>query len=552
MPAALKLDRSQIHLKITYGSDNRKRNRIKGRWPGSGQPSSYTLAPGTLKMSSAKEILTAVFKAEEELFLRHIELTLKVGKSHKGKLNINGCFPGSPGVSISDDTTVIRLKRNKKMRQMIRFVRKGSTVRIIWDFNCYLPESTSIHLDPVQITRTSGGLQPGSVQRSLQNGVNTIWIAPSEEKRGIRVKDLEENLSWMERERLFFNLVQIEGIHSKAGDWDNLHTDYRGKIGFINRRIEHNGMIPALGFEPVYAEMDSEIARLHPDWLAGNRKGEALILPLSRQRKVYILDFTNPQVKEYLEESINIFKKQWGFKAFHLLGLNALLLPARHSDNSMESGRILYSALEFFRSVMGKDCFISARDVPFITEENFLDMIFSPSPPCRKNSAKEIAKALHRRFEIDSFSRYPWILNSGHYPLQDICSNRQAGESYRQMLLLNGGSLQLNQHLPDLDEPGKEELKQLINSFSKFSKGVTQLLECPRKNEASIVFNSSGYIGVFNLSSKKQKVLLNMGSLKQEIYNKTGESPIQEGRTGMNTGELELILPPYGSRIFKF
>ena len=558
MASTLKLDKSQIHLRISYSSEGKKQSRIKGRWPGVGQPSNYTFPQGTLKMSSAKNIFSAVFKTEEEIYLREIEMTIKVQNRQRGQIYFNGGFPGSPGISISDGQSVIRLKRNRKMRQYIRFINTGSSLKIIWEFNCMVPESGSLPMDPVLMTQTSGGLQPGpsKMEHRIPTGIaETMWIAPQEAQRGIRVKDLEDNLSWMEQEKFFFNVIRLEKIHNKAGDWDNLHTDYRGKIGFINRRIEHNGMVPALGFEPFYAEIDSELVRLHPEWLVGDMKGGALTFTLNRQRKIHILDFTQNGVKEYLEESINIFRRQWGFKSFHLQGLSALLVPGHHSDNSIENGKILYSALEFFRSILGKDCFITAEDIPLITEVNQIDMICIPARlTTKRKSRKEITNALFRKMEISSLSNYPWILNSGNYPLpeDDSSYHKQAGESFRQMLLIGGGILSLSMSLPSLTEKQKEELTRLIPSFKKFSRGELQQLVCPRKNETSIIYNSSGYLGVFNLSSKKKKVILNMESLKQEIYNKTGESPIQEGRTGMKTGELELILPPLGSRIFKF
>jgi len=556
--STLKLDKSQISLRISYGQEGRRRNRVKGRWPGSGQASSYIFPQGTLKMSSSKDIFSAAFKAEDDIFLREIEMTIKIQNRNRRQITFNGSFPGSPGLSISDGQSVIRFKRNRKMRQYIRFLHNASAIKIIWEFNCFIPKSEIIQMDPVLLTQSSGGLQPGPCKaehRIPRGTAETQWIAPKEAQRGIRVKRLEENISWMEQERFFFDIIRLEKIHTKAGDWDNLHNDYRGKIGFINRRIEHNGMIPALGFEPCFAEYDSDLARLHPDWLVGDMKGDALTITLPGQRKVHILDFTQNAVKNHLEESLNLFRKQWGFRSFHLQGLSALLLTGSHSDRKVESGKILYNTLGFIRVILGNDCFISAEDLPLITEVNHINMINIPARlTTKRRSVKEIPQALFRIMEINSFSHYPWIMNAGNYPLPDKISrfHLQAGESLRQMLLLNGGILSICMDLPTLSENQKEEMIKLIPSFKKFSRGEIQQLECPRKKETAIVFNSSGYLGVFNLSARKQQVILNMESLKQEIYNKTGETAIQEGKTGMKTGELELLLPPRGSRIFKF
>ena len=542
---------------MTYGSEGKKTQRTKGRWPGSGQSTRYDMTVGTLEMSSSGDIFSGSFSSSEELYIRTIEMRIFAGPHSRRNLQINGTFPGSPGVSFSNGSSVIKFKRNKKINQYIQFIQKGKSLIIRWEFNCFLPESTSISLDPVKIYPGASGLQPGpgKTEISTPGKPETLWITPSESSRGIRLKDLEDNLSWMEQERLFFNIVRIEGIHIKAGDWESLHTDYRGKIGFINRRIEHNGMVPALSFEPFYAEMNSDLARLHPEWLVKDFREGPLTVTLSRQRKVYILDFTRDEVKSFIEQTLNLFIKQWGFRSFHLLGMKELLVAGYRNDNRIEGGALLFQALHFIRGIVGQNCFLSAEDLPLITEKKLLNMI-TPSLefPGSRRPVKQLARRMFRLLEIRSLSNYPWILNSGCYPLGSAegCSCLQSEESYRQLILLSGGILTLDRKLASLTAEQKEELKQVISSFKKFSSGELQQRRCPGRKDALVLFNSKGYLGAFNLLPGKQTLNLNMESLKIEFYNRGGESSIQEGRTGMKTGELELILPAFGSRIFKF
>ncbi|MDC7241536.1 MAG: alpha-galactosidase [Spirochaetales bacterium] len=556
MVSSLKLDRGQIRLKITYGSDTRKINSIRGRWPGSGQSSRYDLSVGTLEMSSSKEIFSGFFQSSEELYLRTIEMRIFAGSQSLENLQINGAFPGSPGVSLSNGSSVIKLKRNKKIKQYIQFIQKGKSVIIRWEFNCFLPEAESISLDPVKIYPAASGLQPGPRKSDITTPGNpeTLWITPLEASRGIRVKDLEDNLSWMELERIFFSIIRLEGIHIKAGDWDTLHTDYRGKIGFINRRIEHNGMIPALSFEPFYAEINSDLVRLHPEWLVRDFKEGPLTVTLSRQRKVHILDFTQEPVRNFIEQTFNLFTKQWGFRGFHLLGMKELLLPGYRSDNRTEGGAVFFQALKFIRSLVGQNCFLSAEGIPLLTEDKLLNMVAPPPDESKKKSGKEMAKRMFRLLETRSLTNYPWIMDTGCYPLLSDPKFKcpQAEESLRQMILLSGGILSLNQSFTSISEEQKEELKQLISSYKKFSQGNLQQRSCPVSKEPLVLFNSRGYLGAFNLQGRKQKLNLNMESVKIEFYNRGGDSSIQEGRTGMKTGELELILPALGSRIFKF
>ena len=250
MAASLKLDKSQIHLKLLHGMEKKRSQNLKGRWPGSAQKSSYTFPQGTLQMGSSDDILSALFQAGEETYLREIELTLRV-KSRKD-LQVYGAEPGSPVLTLTDGRTSLRLRRNKKMRQLICFDKKGTSLKIRWQFNILLSAGESVSMDPIQIRSNSVPLQPPIGPKSSaafpKNLPRTVWTSPC--KNTLQLKNLENNLSWMEKERFFFDLVRLEGLHGKMGDWENLTPDFRGKIGFINRRIEHNGMVPSLSFSP--------------------------------------------------------------------------------------------------------------------------------------------------------------------------------------------------------------------------------------------------------------------------------------------------------------
>ena len=335
MASSLKLDKSQIILKIRFGADSIKKHKTTGRWPSSSQSSSFELPNAEIKLNSSKDILSGTIKAGEEMYLREIRLSMKV-KCRKGNpLFSTGTYSGSPGLTISDLQEIIRFKRNKKMRQFISFQFNNSNriLSISWHFNCFLPEGKELHLDPLLVTENETGQLSAPAKMDSKSIPRTAWVAGGTQNQVLRINYIEENLSWMEKERFFFDMLRMDNLHNMIGDWDNLPTEFKGKIGFINRRIEHNGMIPAISFAPFHAEPGSELVRLHPDWFVGDLKGDALLLNLQNHKKVHILDFTQLPVKEYLKRTLDLFYRQWGFKAFNLQGLSALLLPCRHSDN---------------------------------------------------------------------------------------------------------------------------------------------------------------------------------------------------------------------------
>jgi hypothetical protein len=555
--SSLRLDKSQINISIRYGSEGPKKQKTIGRWPTGNQYSSYDLPAAEIKMSHTNNILSGVVRAVEDLYLREIQITMKIKNRQKSPFLSCGTYRGSPALTISDQKETIRFKRNKKMRQVITFDANTSrhTIRINWQFNCFLPLGKELHLDPILITEKETGLQPAPGVRETKKKPRTSWIATGTHNQILRLKYIEDNLSWMEQQRIFFDILRLDGIHGCLGDWENLQTEFKGKIGFLNRRIGHNGMIPGISFAPFYGEPGSELVRLHPDWLVGDLKGDALLLSQYQNKKVHILDFTQSAVQDYLKSTLDLFNNQWGFKAFHLLGLSSLLLPGRRYNNEKETGETLHEALSFFRETLGSKAFISTEELPLITQENQLSMMsFNSDMSSRRKSKKEIPELLYRILDHTYISHYPWLLNPGSYPLPDSKEIHppQAGESLRQMMLINGGFLTITNDLPAMTPEQTEELKNLIPSFKRFTGGSLHLLNSPDKKKPCVVFNSNGYLGVFNLSSKKKQISLNMEEMKQKIYNKIGGAQIREGRMGMKTGELELILPPFGSRIFKF
>jgi len=557
---SLKLDKSQIHFSISYGSEGIKRQKVSGRWPGGSQNSSYEMQPLTVKMNSSRDILTGFVSTTEDLYLREIHIHFKLKSRNKKQIHFTGTYPGSPGLTVSNNLELIRFKRNKTMRQYICFRSnpKRLTVKLIWNVNCFLPKGAILAMDPVLISERKHTMHPSLKSLERPSGITaprTAWLAPEEGNRGIRCKALEENLIWMEKERLFFDLVRLDGLHPKVGDWETLHSDFRGKIGFLNRRIEHNGMIPAIGFNPFYAESGSELVRLHPDWLVKDLKGDSLLVRQRHQKKLYFLDYTQSSVQQYLGETLELFNRQWGFKAFHIFDLFSLLTPGYRYNNSIEPGTMIHQTLEIFRQVLGKSCFISAENSPLITQEKLLSMIcIRTETGSRRKSRKLIPESINKILDHTFTSPYPWLMNMGSYPLPEVSDplHPQAAESLRQMILISGGFLTIQRELTDLSGEQGRELEKLISSFKRFALGTLHILKTPDRKEPCIVYNSAGYIGVFNLSGKRQQISLDMENLKQTIYNKQGESLIREGKTGMRTGELELRLPPYGSRIFKF
>lgn len=87
---------------------------------------------------------------------------------------------------------------------------------------------------------------------------------------------------------------------SGLGDWFVNEKKLCGGLGSLAEKIKKMGMKFGLWFEPEMVSEDSELYRIHPEW--------AMRIPSRkpiRSRYQLVLDMTNPEVREYLFNSIS-------------------------------------------------------------------------------------------------------------------------------------------------------------------------------------------------------------------------------------------------------
>lgn len=87
---------------------------------------------------------------------------------------------------------------------------------------------------------------------------------------------------------------------SGLGDWEVNEKKLKGGLGALVRKINDMGMKFGIWFEPEMISEDSELFRAHPEW--------AISIPgrkPMRSRYQLVLDMANPEVVEYLYQSIS-------------------------------------------------------------------------------------------------------------------------------------------------------------------------------------------------------------------------------------------------------
>ena len=554
MKSSFRIDRNRVRLTARYGADRDKKTSVNVPWPRSSTPVSLKLNTIDLKISGQKDVLSGLISAQEECYLRSLTMRFHLkGKVFK-HFYTNG-NEGAPYLTVCNEPgESFIISREKKLRQNVRFSYRPHrhTIEIRWDFNCLLKADAPLSLDRITIEtgdqRTQlkilneeysqkNRISPGKTER-------LVWTPPLNPERGEGLKQLETDLSILEEERLFYDQIRLEGLHPREGDWDTVYKDFRGKVGFLTRRMERKGMVPCLAFSPLAASPRSDVYKQHPDWLMHSPKGDPLPA----------LDITRPEVREYLRNALDLFR-QWGFRSFHLKGLAILNEAHLLQDNDIESGFLLTETLRFVRKNIGSDETLSGEGIGYLSASGWLHSLStSPSGTQKQKAADLFRSVLFPGLQNANLNKQLWINNPGNYPLgeQAAALPVQIRESIRQIILISGGVLSFNVKHADLSAEEIDDIRKTIETFQPFTRGELIPLSYSAGKQPAILYNSIGKLGVFNLSGKQQTVSLDLPELQKQIgLNRTGTF-IKEGQTGMKTGTLDLILPPYGSRIFNF
>ena len=541
---------------MKYGTERERTTRISCPWPKGNSISNIDIPPFNLLLNGLKDTLNGQLLTREQEFVR--TLTLRFHLKEKQKRNhVHSGLPESPYLAIydmeSDESAIIA--RKLPYKQILVFSHKPGRrqIKIKWTFNCLLTPENPITLDKVYI-RT--GPKKELLNRltsdiskkdplNFEKSERVVWSLPYEFNRGIRFKTVESNLAIMEQEKLFYDQVRLDGLHPVEGDLLNVHKDFRGKMGFLTRRIEHSGMVPCLAFSPLNTSRDSEIYRQHPEWLAESLKGDPLPF----------LDITNPEVRSYLEDVMETFRNQWGFKGFHLKGLSCLDQAHFRKNNSIETGLLLTKTLHFFKEIIGKNETLSCEGIPCLPGFGFVTSLTTvPGNAAELKYTEFFNQVLGRGLQNAAFQRRLWLNEPGFYPLGSQAKNLpvQIRESIRQLILITGGILPLRIDHSSLDTEELENIRHTMDAFRPFCKGDLIPLSYTGKKTPALIFNTIGRLGVFNLSRKRQTISLDLSDIQKQIGMVRSATFIKEGKTGMKTGTLDLILPPYGSRIFHF
>ena len=155
------------------------------------------------------------------------------------------------------------------------------------------------------------------------------------------------------------NVFFIEGEYCVEGDW--LRYNRRNfPIGLreISDLIKEKGMYSGIALSPFTVDEKSKVFSEHVDWVLRMKDGRYC----KTKDDKYILDSTNPKVREYVREVLHTILFMWGFD---IVKLNNLYAAGVLPPDGKSRGEVMCDAMRFLRECCGGKL-MYASDVPLM------------------------------------------------------------------------------------------------------------------------------------------------------------------------------------------
>ena len=186
---------------------------------------------------------------------------------------------------------------------------------------------------------------------------------------GISADRMRQNIKVLadNREKLPVRYVQIdEGWNDGWGTWNG--NEKFGDMKAMADEITAQGFIPGIWIAPFGCRADAPLVKEHPDWFVKNNKGENWQWAFS-----LCLDFTNPEVREYMGGIFRRFSQEWGYRYIKMDIIAPTIASGIHFDpdaTSLENYRL---GLDTFRKNVTEDTFLLACTAPFGGAVGYVD-----------------------------------------------------------------------------------------------------------------------------------------------------------------------------------
>ncbi len=386
-------------------------------------------------------------------------------------------------------------------------------------------------------------------------------------------KDVYENLDAIRQHKINWKYFVIDDGYQKAvGDWLSINDKFPGGLQKAASHIKEFGMVPGIWLAPFIARRNSNLYHEHKDWFLSDEEGKPVKAGWNPNWGIggnfYALDTTNPEFQDYLQEVIRTMVHEWGFKYLKLDFVYAASIYGLAFNREISSAERLSLGYQLIRKAAGKDVVILGCGSPLSPAIDHVDamrigpdvapywfatyryhLTRDPHALCTYFAIRSILNRcqMHRRL---------WINDPDCILLRDTDTRLSFEErmSLVNAVIVTGGMYLLSDRLATLAGETWDTIDKIEELVRDADRGAARALDYMEKEVPELVYNSRGYLAVFNFSDKPiQKNIPMNPHLKRVIPTGSRLIDVWTGveykvtRDGFEVGTME----PHSSILFR-
>lgn len=336
----------------------------------------------------------------------------------------------------------------------------------------------------------------------------------------ISQKNVLENLYAFQKHQVPLHFFQIDdGWQTNIGDWLYTNTQkFENGMQWLAQQIKTQGYKAGLWLAPFVCTSSSSIYKNKSQWLLRQKNGKPIHAGYNVLWKsyIYVLDFYNPEVQNYIKLVLNTILYEWGFDMVKLDFLYAVALQAPPQKTT---AMVMNEALIFLQNIVNQKtmlgcgvpiaaawnkmqyCRIGA-DIHLQWDENLLKYVGNRERPSTINALK------------NTIYRHPYNARTFfNDPDVSILRNTNIKLSFDQKftLFLINQILGNMQFISDnINEYDSYTLKLYLYQFPLKYKKIINIQQ--KKHCYKIFFNidTAQYVAFCNLSAQKYPICLDI------------------------------------------
>ena len=294
-------------------------------------------------------------------------------------------------------------------------------------------------------------------------------------------------------------------------------------------RIVSDGFKPAIWIAPFIAEKDSVLVKENPEFVLKNEKGKPIkagFNPVWEGLIYYALDITNPFFEEYIRTVFRTIVKEWGFVYIKLDFMYSVCGPeGYHLDLGLSRSELLKKGMNIIIDEVGKDtvllgcgmpltnaiCTVNTMRIGADTADYWLHLL-----PYLIGQGTEIMGAkncLRNSLVRSMMNKKLWQNDPDCFIVRSRNTRMNEHERMADIngKLLTGSQAFFSDDFDDLTDHDLDVTSKILELGDICYEGETYPLDLMENSIPRIIYNTAGYLALYNFSSSRKNMTFDLG-----------------------------------------